>query len=130
MTKKFAAVVIGISLLGGCYFGRSPTAKQGAYVANGAVALVGAAFLVSVAADDRDCDGDASCVGQGIGAAAMATVGLTLLGLATVGTIINLAVPTKEPAVAPAPPRAAIVAKPGAPLSSALELDLDRTLAE
>lgn len=130
MMKHSAAVVLGLSLLGGCYFGRSPTAKQGAYVANGAAAVVGTAILISMGSD-RDCGGEVSCgVGLGMRAAAEATIGATLLGIGAVGTVINLVVPTKHPATKPVPPPAAIVAKPGAPLSSALALELDRTLVE
>ncbi|MBA3499390.1 MAG: hypothetical protein M4D80_13995 [Myxococcota bacterium] len=130
--KLGAAILVGLSLLGGCYFGRSPSAKQGAYIANGAVALAGVAIAATAGGDGCPGGDGAACgAGQGAAAGAQILVGTSLVGLAAVGAIINLATST-EKAAPPLPPtaRPPIVVKPGAPLAAALELDLDRTFTQ
>ncbi len=89
-------------MFSGCYFGTQRRAKKVAYVMNGVAAAGG---VVLIATSGRSgCDADVSCgVGQGMVGAAQATVGGILVAGAIIGTVINLATPTREAAPAPAP---------------------------
>ncbi|HEY4175888.1 MAG TPA: hypothetical protein VGM90_03620 [Kofleriaceae bacterium] len=89
-----------LSILGsGCYFGRSPSHKTAAYLANGTMAFVGTALIAS--GSGNECNGD--CLAVTIDNDA---IGAVLVGAAVVGVLVTLAVPTKHeetrPAIAPA----------------------------
>ncbi|MDX2086294.1 MAG: hypothetical protein SFX73_00535 [Kofleriaceae bacterium] len=94
------ALVASLAPSTGCYFGRSPQAKKGGYVANGLLVATGAALLVSAFLDDSECES----VGCAFGSAGDAYFGYLLGGVGAVGIGINLIVPTKVAAPDPSSP--------------------------
>jgi hypothetical protein len=102
MTNRSLALVALIAFSSqGCYLGRTPTAKRGAYVLNGTAAVMGGVILATAGADQNDCSqatDQVSCGAGNLGSGlASAFLGVTLLGAALVGTVVTLAVPTKVP---------------------------------
>lgn len=102
------ALVAALAPSTGCYFGRSSRAKSGAYLANGALVVVGGSLLASTGGNDCPPDGDISCgVSQGIVDSGVASVGALLLLGGAIGFAANLVTPTTHPAPAPMPPSTA-----------------------
>ena len=127
MLKKILRFLAVTLLLNGCYFGRTHTAKRNAFIANGAMGVAG--VLVVTSSGGGSSEGVEGGVSAGVVGTGQLLLGGTLLLGAIVGMVVNGVTPTDPPAVAPAPVRkAAIVTNPGAPLSAALELDVDRAL--
>lgn len=119
MHKLLAAIaVLATVTSSGCYFGRSPNAKAHAYVANGALAAVGAGMIGYAVATDGSCEGydDSSCDDSLGSALALTYVAAGLIALGASGLLINAVVPTlDEEASAPTvhAEAAALITAPG-----------------
>jgi hypothetical protein len=103
--RSIALVALLAVSTGGCYLGRTRSAKTSAYVINGMAALVGGAVVMSASNGGSQQHDDVSGgVGAGLASGAQVTVGgLVVIG-ALIATVITVAVPTEaEPVPDPEP---------------------------
>lgn len=100
--RSIALIALLAVSTGGCYLGRTKSAKTSAYVLNGMAGLVGGAIALSSSKGESQHDDVSGGIGSGLAAGGQATVGGLLVVGALIATVITIAVPT-EAAATPEP---------------------------